>query len=183
MSRVHSTQSRAALCALALLLGSACRHGRTGPPRVSDLIPDLPRAERRAVGLVDEAIRVDVVGPPEDPRPALLMRAPARVTFTVRLPGHAHLMTAVWLLTGQSGPGVTVRVGLSDLRHYDELLSLHVAASPGAWQPVDVDLSAYGGWQWSLFYRPSTIDWRLILNADPAPAGAVAWAQPLVRER
>jgi hypothetical protein len=36
---------------------------------------------------------------------------------------------------------------------------------PG-WTPLRADLSAYAGWQWSLFYRPEAQLWRLVLSTD-----------------
>jgi hypothetical protein len=53
---------------------------------------------------------------------------------------------------------------------------------------VTVDLSGYGGWQWSLFYRPWTTTWRLIFSTDVSPPGAApnpawdwaVWAEPAI---
>ncbi|HTL43787.1 MAG TPA: hypothetical protein VL262_05560, partial [Vicinamibacterales bacterium] len=45
-----------------------------------------------------------------------------------------------------------------------------------------VDLSAYAGWKWSLFYHPDRIAWRLILSADAVDGvpGAGVWGAPRV---
>jgi hypothetical protein len=106
------------------------------------------------------------------------MTAPARVTWSLRLPPHAHLRTAARLVGANASQGVTVRVGISDNRIYEQLARVVVPSS--AWQDMDVDLTRYSGFQWSLFYRPSQTTWRLIFSADPTPGGAVAWAIPLI---
>jgi hypothetical protein len=56
--------------------------------------------------------------------------------------------------------------------------------APGAreWTDLRVDLSAYAGWKWSLFYRPDRIVWRLVLAADAVDNGTatVLWGEPRV---
>jgi hypothetical protein len=32
--------------------------------------------------------------------------------------------------------------------------------------PIAVDLSAWAGWQWSLFYRPSETAWNIVFSVD-----------------
>lgn len=171
----------------ALALGAAC-HGRSAPPQYVDLIHELPRAERRAVAPVDEAIRVDMTGPEDDMRPAIVMQAPARLTWAMRFPSRAHLATAVMLVPDVAGSqrGVTVRVGVADDRTYEAVFQLPIEASgaaPPAWRLVDIDLSAYSGWQWSLFYRPWAITWRVIVSVDATPGGTAAWASPSISMR
>lgn len=146
-----------------------------------DLIHELPNAERRAAGDIDTAIRPDRAGPQDDERPSLLMTAPARVVWSLRFPPHAHLTTAVRLIPNGTSPeqAVTARVGISDNRIYEQLARVVVPAS--TWQSLDIDLSEYSGFQWSLFYRPSKTTWRLNFSADATPGGTVAWAIPLVR--
>lgn len=108
--------------------------------------------------------------------------APARVIFPVNMPVRAHFRTAV-SLQSPAGGGVTVRMGVADNRSYDELLRVTVEPpAPGAdpWKLVDVDLGEYSGWQWSLFYRPARITWKLVLNADATPGGRVIWLNPRI---
>jgi hypothetical protein len=157
----------------------------TGPIR---LIALLPGAERRAAGSVDDAIRVEDAGAGPDRQPSVVMRAPARTIWSVRLPHHVWLRTAVALVpdaAGQLGPGVSVRVGIADSRSYEQLLALRVsppAAGTPFWQPVNIDLGAYSGWQWSLFYRPWTTLWRINFSVDASPgAGVVAWRDPTLQ--
>jgi len=114
------------------------------------------------------------------------MHAPARVIWLVRLPAHSHIHTAVALAPepdGSVGAGVTARVGISDERSYDQLFLLKLTADPSGavvWRDVDIDLGAYAGWQWSVFYRPSEITWRINFSADLAPSGTLAWARPSI---
>lgn len=142
-------------------------------------------AERRALGPADVAIHATVIARDRSDQPALVTDAPARVIFPVNMPVHAHFRAAV-SLQSPAGTGVTVRMGIADNRRYDELLRVNVGPPvPGAdpWRPIDVDLRAYSGWQWSLFYRPSSITWKLVLNADATPGGSVVWLNPLIDMR
>jgi hypothetical protein len=172
--------SAVALCALC-----ACGSRKSIAP--IDLLRELPRAERRAARPVDQAIRSDLVDVGGDVRPAIVTDAPARVTWSLRLPSSAWLRTEVALVpdSQQATPrGVTVRVGVSDDRSYDELLRQHldpsVAGHASSWMPLEVNLEEYAGWKWSLFYHPARTTWRLIINADAAPGGAVAWVRPMI---
>ena len=164
---------------LALVCG-AC--GRGPSPAPIDLTAALPSAEKRALGPPDEAIRATVVPRDHAEHAAIVTEAPARVLFPVRMPRRALLHTAISLVAG-SGAGVTIRVGISDNRSYDELEKLLVspaAAGADPWHAIDVDLAAYSGWQWSLFYRPAHMTWRLVFNADATPGGRVAWLEPRI---
>ena len=152
---------------------------------VIDLMKTMPSAERRSARPIDEAVRADLIGPAGDPRPAIVTDAPARVIWSIRLPARAQLETAV-ALVGQSsspGAGVSARIGISDDRRYDQLAKITLDGSTAqsrAWQPVSIDLGAYSGWQWSLFYRPWERTWRLIFSADATPGGTIAWARPVI---
>jgi len=168
------------VCAVIMVAaGGACRS--SNPTVTLDLIHELPNAERRAPGDINAAIRVDRAGPPDAERPSILMTAPARVTWSLRIPPHAHLTTAIRLtsLTDAPNQGVSVRVGISDNRIYEQVAG--AVASASDWQTVDVDLSRYSGFQWSLFYHPSNTTWHLVFSADATPGGTVAWAEPLIR--
>jgi hypothetical protein len=84
-----------------------------------------------------------------------------------------------------STAGVTVRLGLSNNRRYEELLRLKLdlpdagSRSP-AWRPVDVGLSPYSSGTWRLFYQPWRITWNLIVNVDATPGGTAAWLRPAI---
>jgi hypothetical protein len=168
-------------CAAVLALLAGCGRAHVAPAPI-DLLAELPSAERRAAGNVDEAVRSASV-PADDGAPALLLRAPARVTWSLRVPDAATLDAAAALMPG-SGGGATLRVGISDDRYYEGLLTLPlIAPADGAgpsWQPVAIDLGKYAGWQWSLFYRPSERTWKLIVNADATPGGTIALRSPRI---
>jgi hypothetical protein len=178
---------RACLAALAI---SAC--GRVDPaqgrPPVAyvDLLETLPSADRRARPPIDAAIRADLAGPPGDLRPAILTSAPARVTWSTRLPSRARLETAI-VLTGDDhgapGGSATARIGISDDRRYEQLANISLdAGAARAWQPVTIDLGGYSGWQWSLFYRPWERNWKIVFGAD-GEGGRIAWARPVIRSK
>jgi hypothetical protein len=163
---------------------AACTRRRTSVNLPIDLMSELPRAERRAHGAIDQLVRIDLVNIGGDVEPALVMDAPARVIYSLKMPGTARLRTRVAVTSNGGGvaSGVQIRVGVSDDRFYDELLRLRLLpAQP--WTPVDVDLSRYSGPKWSVFYQPGRQTWKLILNADVMPGGAAAWAQPAIEMR
>lgn len=68
---------------------------------------------------------------------------------------------------------------MSDARIYEQLESVTIA-SPGAWTDLVVDLSAYAGWKWSLFYHPNSIAWHVAFSTDAVGgrAGRALWATP-----
>jgi hypothetical protein len=86
---------------------------------------------------------------------------------------------------GEAPPGIVAapvrfRIGVSDDRIYEGLLERILAPGGRSWTELRVDLSAYAGWKWSLFYRPESMTWRVVLAADAtgvAPA-AVFWGSP-----
>src|SRR5687767_13095651 len=87
---------------LIVLAAAACgridsAQGTSAPVAFVDLLDALPTAERRAALPVDNAIRVDIVGPAGDIRPSIVTTAPARVIWSTRLPARAQLETAVLL--------------------------------------------------------------------------------------
>jgi hypothetical protein len=184
-SRAYRTRTRAVILTAAIGVGG-CRSSLPIVPASIDLVAELPHAERRAAEDPDEVIRVDVVGAGANARLAIVMRAPARVIWSLRLPSHSHLRTAVALAAepdGSTGAGITARIGISDGRSYDQPFLLKVAPETNGavvWHDVDVDLRSYSGWQWSLFYHPSEITWRINFSVDLTPGGTAAWARPSI---
>lgn len=166
-----------AVCA-AIGLGQPMAACRAPEPPPIDLIHELPHAERRASGIPGDAIHAEHLFAPAI-RDVLNMRAPARVTWTIRMPRKALFRSDAALSPGSAG--VTVRIGISNGRRYDELSRVAFTAADAArLRPLQVDLSEYSGWAWSLFYRPATIDWKLIINADASPGGTISFVQPQV---
>jgi len=182
MQPVPKSPIRLLIVCLAACWAAACGVDRDRPAEI-DLLARLTTAERRAGGNIDEAVRLDVVGIRGDARTALVMRAPARVTWPVKLPLHARFLSALALVPAAQGlpRGVTVRVGLSDGRTYREIGK---AEATGTWVPVTLDLREYSEWKFSVFYQPLRKTWQLVLNADATPGGPggpggkVAWDLP-----
>ena len=110
----------------------------------------------------------------------------ARMTWTLRIPPHASFRTWIGVLP-VSGPPTTAlfRIGVADDRVYEELLMRRVnpveEAGDRSWMPIDVDLRRYGGFQWSLFYRPGDHAWKVILNVSTTGPGMAVWAEPTIR--
>jgi hypothetical protein len=189
VSRVYRNASLAALAAAAIVVAGACGSSGAAPEDTVRLIDQTP-VEKRAGSPIEEAVRIEDTGSGADRARAIRMRAPTRVIWSVVIPFHARLRTAVALVPdhanadGPLGPGVTVRIGIADKRSYEELARVPVlppSAGAAFWQPIDVDLGAYRGWQWSIFYRPGDTPWRLNFSVDAIPgAGTVAWREPAI---
>lgn len=175
---------RPALALLMLLaaLFAGCT-GASRPATTMDLTATISGAERRPEGGAFDVRTEDIEG---QRRPVIGVPAGSRLTWRLTVPAHARLR--LWLAVGgdcASAP-VDFHVGISDGRVYEQLLVREVAAAgPSlAWQPATVDLSQYGGAQWSLFYRPSGISWSLIFNTRPGRAASCApqplWGAPAI---
>ena len=108
---------------------------------------------------------------------------PSRLTWTLNFPARARLIATPGL-AGSSDAAAEFRVGISDRRVYETLLTQVVAADACAHggQEISIDLSRFGGRQWSLFYRPDDRRWELIFGVT-VKSGEVArafWGAPRV---
>jgi hypothetical protein len=164
-----------ALCASAF---AACRSGNDDVPvRVIDLLREVDRAEKRPSGGTFEISEhtLGSVG-----ATSLSVPAPSRIIWTLRFPRRATFRAQVAAPALPPGGIVTFRVGVSDDRIYERLAQAAVTGAAAAeWTALTADLSAYAGWKWSLFYRPETHPWRLVLSADTNGVTARAlWASP-----
>jgi hypothetical protein len=164
-------------CACAV---AACRGGERSV-RLIDLVHDFPRAQKRPADAPFElaehilsSTRLATIDAP----------VPSRITWTTAFPARALLNTQVAAVPAASDGAMTVtfRVGISDDRVYEPLAQQTVTVAAGAaraWTPLAADLSRYGGWQWSVFYRPDGQRWRLIFNADFVQGdGRALWGAP-----
>ena len=126
------------LLLLVVLGDAACKRPTATTRMPIDLLTELPHAERRAAGIVDQAVRVDLVNVGGDVEPALVMDAPARVIYMLKMPGTARLRANVAVTPNAAGAaeGVQIRIGVSDDRFYDELLRRTLPPAP----VVDTDL-------------------------------------------
>lgn len=146
------------------------------PVAVVDLLRELDRAERRPAEGFDVAIH-QAGG---ESRPSLVAPVPSRATWSLPLPRHGAFRAHVALEADDPATVVRLRVGVSDHRIYEGLADWILTAERGGWIAIHADLSAYAGFQWSLFYRPDRIPWRVVLAADAiggGPARAL-WGAP-----
>jgi hypothetical protein len=176
------------LAGLALL---ACQRHEAARAQWVDLLASLDGAERRPP---DGKIAPSVVTLGRQTEPALDVPAISRIVWAVRLPDHATLSTALGAseqLASEAGGKALFRIGISDERTYDELLTTEVALeSVRSWKPVTIDLSNYAGFKWSLFYRPREKTWNVIFNTTVTelrrPLGQtdrLYWKHPLIQGR
>ena len=159
-----------ALLAIAVALLSCRRAPRAANMIAADLINEFSRAECRPANAC-ETIR-------ERDGPAVRVASPSRITWVLRLPHDARFETTI------SAPGdarVRFRIGVADQRTYEALAELVMTKADGR-KPVAIDLSAYAGRKWSLFYHPDRIAWRLTLSADAVGGvpGVALWGAPRV---
>jgi hypothetical protein len=164
-------------CIAILTCVIACEHAdRAVLVPVVDLIDEFERAEKRPSG----GFRVPAHTANGVTLPAIVMPIPSRVTWRVLLPRGGLLRTSVTragAVPGTSGvPPLRLRIGIADDRIYETLTEITPAPEQRGWIDLRIDLSAYAGWKWSLFYRPDRILWSLVLAADGAPGqGSVVW--------
>ena len=159
---------------LLALLAAACSRER-GPADVPavDLLRKLQDAERRPAGGRFDAAEHTFGG---RSMASLVVPAESRMTWTLAIPhrAHARLFAAV---PGERGPAVVaVRIGISDDRLYTTLVETTVTSEETrtrGWTLIQADLSPYAGRKFSLFYRPDSRLWKVIvgthvLEGDPA---------------
>lgn len=166
---------RYTLCAIVLIVTvAACRDSRDRlPVQVIDLAREFDRAEKRPpVGFKITAYAADGVV-----RPSIVIPVPSRVTWAFPLPRRGQFRAFV-ALPDRDNPAAAIRFrfGVSDHRIYEGLAEQTVSAAQPGWVSLGVDLSAYAGFKWSLFYRPDDVTWRVVLATDVAGEGATAAA-------
>lgn len=168
-----------ALIATALVV-AACGDSRSTPVTVVDLIKMSPRAERRPVSAEFPIVEHTCAGAT---RAGQAVPVPSRLTFTLSFPARARLVTAA-ALDADSDATAEFRVGVSDRRTYETLLATRVQASAcrDGWTDMVIDLSLYGGRQWSLFYRPDERTWELIFGVtiQDGVARRGIWGMPRI---
>jgi len=183
----------AAIAAIVLagLTAVGCRGRHPTGGALIDLVASVDRAERRPQ---PEHVRRTFTKLEGQIEPAVEVPAASRIVWSVRLPDHAVLRTAVGAspeLAASKDAQAIFRIGISDERSYDALIATEVRlGSAQAWKRVSVDLSKYSGFKWSLFYRPRDKTWRIIFNttvtglARPVEAtDRLLWAHPVIEGR
>jgi hypothetical protein len=99
-------------------------------------------------------------------RPSLVVPPVSRVIWRVPIPERARLVLHA-AVPADTGPATAVfRVGISDGRQYETLAQRSVtsAETAAAWVEMAADLSMYAGRKFSIFYRPDSIRWQLIVG-------------------
>lgn len=174
------------LHALMALAGVAILMPACGDRSGSTSIDLMTIAERAEVRPSRNAIQPTIVTIGGVSRRSLASEGTTRVTWRLRLPARAVLLTSIGIVPEDStrSASATFRVGVADDRVYEELLTRRVmpaaVAADRTWIPIDIDLGAYGGFQWSLFYRPGQQDWKVILNTVVTGRAIAAWAEPTI---
>jgi hypothetical protein len=148
-----------------------------------DLVRDFRDAEARPSRAAFDVADVEVGGQSE---PAIRTNAPSRLIYVLPVPRRSTFAARVALESGSDGappPPLRFRIGVSDDRIYEQLAS--VVLTPGAqtgWTDLRASLSAYAGWQWSIFYRPERRRWRLVLSIDAVSGvpGRGVWGAPRI---
>ena len=155
-------------------------HDRTLVPSV-DLVRSFERAEKRPLAGFSlstyEVGRID--------RAVIAAPVPSRAIWSTALPHRGvfrAFVAAAHASSGVPAGPVRVRVGISDDRIYEGLAEAVVSPGEPRWTEIQADLSAYAGWQWSVFYHPDRITWRIVLAADPVAArpATVMWGTPQI---
>jgi hypothetical protein len=154
----------AAVLVIVLLVAGWWLFRRSTAGEGIDLIEVFEAAEKRPAGGTFDVIDATLNG---DTRRAIFTEAPSRIIWRVTLPDDGWLRVAMGMKPEaweQEGDGVQFRIGVSDGRQYEPLLTQMVNpfANQGdrRWIPVMLDLSAFGGEHV-----------ELIFNTDNSPEG------------
>jgi hypothetical protein len=135
----------------------------SAPKESIPLIGRFEAAEKRSQRPPDEAFSIidqDIGG---ESRQTILTVPASRLIFRMPLPRDAWLRT--WIAVkpeswDKEGDGVLFRIGVSDGRNYEELLTQHVNPLQNQgdrrWIPINLDLSAYGEQQVELIFNTNT---------------------------
>ncbi len=114
-----------------------------------DLIATFESAQKRPAGGTFEILEADLNG---DRKRAIFTAPASRIIWKIRIPDDGWLMVSLGLKPeswSQEGDGVLFRIGVSDGRVFEDLLTQHIDPfhnkGDRRWVPVAVDLSAYAG--------------------------------------
>jgi len=174
-------QIRCIAVALLVVLTGCRSSSPAAPVVVVDLVREMDNADKRPPG----ALTVTEFHRDGVSRPAISAAVPSRLTVPLPFPHHGVFLASVARAAAPAGThpgGARLRVGVSDDRTYEQLFALVLSPDARGWTDLRVDLSAYAGWKWSLFYRPDRIVWRLVLAADAIDTTppTVLWGEPRI---
>jgi hypothetical protein len=171
------------IVAVVVLVGAAAWwYFRSGRENVAiDLVQQFPSAKQQPAGADTFAV-TDVKINGESKRAITTKNmAGTRITWKITVPDNGWLKVNLGILEDgwkMPGDGVDFRIGISDLKTYDELLALTVNpfnnASDRRWNEISLDLSQYAG---------ETVE--LIFNTRSGPkddrnGDFAAWGEPRI---
>lgn len=114
-----------------------------------DLIATFESAQKRPAGGTFEIVDAELNG---DRKRAIFTAPASRIIWKIRIPDDGWLMVALGMKPeswDKEGDGVLFRIGVSDGRVFEDLLTHHIDPfhnkGDRRWVPVVVDLSAYAG--------------------------------------
>ena len=114
-----------------------------------DLISTFESATKKPTGAMFQVVDADLNG---ERKRAILTEAPTRMIWKVKIPDDGWIKASLGLKPEtweKEGDGVLFRIGVSDGRTFEDLLTLHVdpfhSKSDRRWIPVFVDVSQYAG--------------------------------------
>jgi hypothetical protein len=163
--------------------------GGTAAGAAISLVDTFATAEKRPdTGANAIAVREVAIG--GSARRTIVAPPVSRIVWPIAIPRNAELRVGLAVESAASRPSGTVvfRIGVADDRTYEQLFQRRVEASAStAWIEAVVDLGAYAGFQWSLFYWPDGRNWSVIFNTNRPPRAGdggslrALWGEPAVR--
>jgi hypothetical protein len=173
---------------VSLPLASGCRGERV----VVDLIETFPSALKQPAPEVFEIVQATIKG---NTRPAILVKAPSRLTWKVEVPGDGWLKTSValredaWTVQGD-GVMFEIRITynkggeLTNEQLMNVLVNPYGNAADRGWHDVSVDLSQHAGTAVDLIFNTRS---SYVPQGAPArddQAGDLAlWGAPRITAR
>jgi hypothetical protein len=114
-----------------------------------DLIASFNTAQKKPAEGTFEVVEANLNG---DSKRAIFTKPASRMIWKIRIPDDGWLMVSLGMKPEsweQEGDGVLFRIGVSDGRTFEDLLTQHMDPfhnkSDRRWVPIAVDLSAYAG--------------------------------------
>ncbi len=114
-----------------------------------DLISTFDSATKKPAGGVFQVVDTELNG---ERKRAIFTAPPTRIIWKVRIPEDGWIKASLGMKPeswDKEGDGVLFRIGISDGRTFEDILTLHVDPyhnkADRHWIPVAVDVSAYAG--------------------------------------
>lgn len=134
---------------------------RGGPDQAVDLLTRYDEAKKQPSP--DSFLGIEDIEIDGETRKSIVTQAASRLTFRVQVPDDAWLRVALAMrpdVWEKEGNGVLFRIGVSDGRTFDPLVSQHLNpyARPNDrhWVPLFIDLSVYAGEEVEIILNTNT---------------------------